>query len=78
MPTNTAPAGCAAVLRRRRTDPHDRALAMAITGLLLFVLASQMPFIELRIGTALAGLPMAAVVSLLVGQVADLSWLTMQ
>ncbi len=50
---------CQAVLRRRRTDPHGRALAMAVTGLLLFGLASQMPFMELRIGTNAVGAGLA-------------------
>jgi paraquat-inducible protein A len=38
---------CEAVLRRHRTDPHGRALALAITGLLMFALAASMPFIDL-------------------------------
>jgi paraquat-inducible protein A len=41
---------CNAVLRRRRTDPHGRALALAITGLLLFMLATQLPFMDLELG----------------------------
>ena len=52
-------ARCAAVLRRRRTDPHGRALAMAITGLMLFALASQMPFMEMRIGASASGASLA-------------------
>lgn len=40
---------CEAVLRRRRTDPHGRALALAVTGLLLFLLATQLPFMELEL-----------------------------
>jgi len=50
---------CQMVLRRRRTDPHGRALAMAVTGVLLFVLASQMPFMELRLGASAAGASLA-------------------
>ena len=38
---------CHAVLRRRRVDPHGRALAMALTGLLLFGVASQEPFMQM-------------------------------
>ncbi|MBN8891861.1 MAG: hypothetical protein BGP12_05255 [Rhodospirillales bacterium 70-18] len=41
---------CNAVLRRRRTDPHGRALAMAVTGLVLFALATQSPFMDLELG----------------------------
>ena len=52
-------AQCRAVLRRRRTDPHGRALAMAVTGLMLFGLATQMPFMELRIGTNAVGAGLA-------------------
>jgi paraquat-inducible protein A len=40
---------CAAVLRRRRVDPTGRALALAITGLLLFVLALTEPFMDVRV-----------------------------
>ncbi|CAH2601622.1 Paraquat-inducible protein A [Rhodovastum atsumiense] len=40
---------CAAVLRRHRTDPQGRALAFAVTGLLLLALATQMPFLSLDI-----------------------------
>jgi paraquat-inducible protein A len=39
---------CAAVLRRRRVDPAGRALALALTGLLLFILALSEPFIDIR------------------------------
>src|ERR1700680_4696710 len=38
---------CGAVLARRRSDPSGRALAMALTGLCLFVLHTQMPFMDL-------------------------------
>lgn len=41
---------CDAVLRRRRVNPHGRALALAITGLLLFAIATQMPFMALDLG----------------------------
>lgn len=41
---------CQAVLRRRRVDPHGRALAMALTGLVLFVVAAREPFMQLRLG----------------------------
>jgi paraquat-inducible protein A len=41
---------CDQVRVRRRSDPQGRALAMAVTGLCLFLLATQMPFmtIDLR------------------------------
>lgn len=41
---------CNALLRRRRVNPHGRALAMAITGLLLFAIATQMPFMDMDLG----------------------------
>jgi paraquat-inducible protein A len=43
-------ARCDQVLVRRRSDPQGRTLALALTGLCLFVLATQMPFmtIDLR------------------------------
>ena len=41
---------CSAVLRRRRTDPVGRALALALTGLLLFGLAMTLPFIDVDVG----------------------------
>lgn len=41
---------CNALLRRRRTDPHGRSLALAVTGLLLFALATQLPFMNLELG----------------------------
>jgi len=41
---------CAAVLRRRRTDPVGRSLALAVTGLLLFVLALRLPFMDVDVG----------------------------
>lgn len=40
---------CGAVLRRRRTDPVGRSLALAITGLLLLWLAVSQPFIEVDV-----------------------------
>ena len=40
---------CRAVLRRQRTDPHGRSLAFAVTGLLMLLLATQMPFLELEL-----------------------------
>jgi paraquat-inducible protein A len=40
---------CQAVLRRQRTDPQGRALALAITGLLLFAMASQTPFMHMEL-----------------------------
>jgi paraquat-inducible protein A len=52
---------CGAVLARRRSDPSGRALAMALTGLCLFVLATQMPFMDLdlrgreRVTTLISG-----------------------
>lgn len=41
---------CGAVLRRRRVDPVGRALALAVTGLLLFGLALSLPFIDVEVG----------------------------
>lgn len=41
---------CNALLRRRRINPNGRALAMATTGLLLFAIATQMPFMQLELG----------------------------
>jgi paraquat-inducible protein A len=41
---------CGAVLRRRRTDPVGRALALAVTGVLLFLLAVSLPFINVEVG----------------------------
>jgi paraquat-inducible protein A len=41
---------CGAMLRRRRTDPVGRSLALALTGLLLFGLALSLPFIEVDVG----------------------------
>jgi paraquat-inducible protein A len=38
---------CGSILARRRSDPSGRALAMAITGLCLFILATQMPFMDI-------------------------------
>lgn len=38
---------CNALLRRRRVNPNGRALAMAATGLLLFAIATQTPFMTL-------------------------------
>ena len=40
---------CDAVLRRHIVDPQSRALAMALTGLVLFVLAAGMPFMDLDV-----------------------------
>ena len=40
---------CDAVLRRQRTDPQGRALALAIAGLLLFAMATQAPFMEMQL-----------------------------
>lgn len=40
---------CNAVLRRHIVDPQSRALALALTGLVLFVLAAGMPFVELEV-----------------------------
>ncbi len=40
---------CEAVLRRHIADPQSRALAMALTGLVLFILAAGMPFIDLEV-----------------------------
>lgn len=41
---------CNAVLRRRRTDPVGRSLALAVTGLLLFALAVSLPFLNVEVG----------------------------
>lgn len=41
---------CGAVLRRRRTDPVGRSLALAVTGVLLLVLAFTLPFIDVDVG----------------------------
>jgi paraquat-inducible protein A len=41
---------CGAVLRRRRTDPVGRSLALALTGVLLFALALSLPFIDVEVG----------------------------
>ena len=40
---------CNAVLRRHIVQPQSRALALALTGLLLFALATQMPFVDMRV-----------------------------
>jgi paraquat-inducible protein A len=40
---------CHTILHRHRIDPYGRALALAITGLLMFALASQMPFLDLEL-----------------------------
>ncbi len=40
---------CNAMLRRSRTDPVSRSLALACTGLLLFLMATNMPFIEVQL-----------------------------
>ena len=40
---------CGAVLRRHRTDPPGRALALAVTGLLLLLVAARSPFLALDI-----------------------------
>ena len=40
---------CAAVLRRRRIDPAGRALALALAGLLLFVLALSEPLLDVEV-----------------------------
>jgi paraquat-inducible protein A len=40
---------CNTVLRRHRIDPNGRALALAVTGLLMFALASQLPLLELNL-----------------------------
>jgi paraquat-inducible protein A len=39
---------CQAVLRRGRTNPSVRALALGVTGLVLFVLATQLDFLNLE------------------------------
>jgi paraquat-inducible protein A len=41
---------CNAVLRRRRVDPVGRSLALALTGLLLFLLAFSLPFMDVQVG----------------------------
>jgi paraquat-inducible protein A len=38
---------CSATLRRHRVDPHGRALALSVTGILMFALATQLRFIKL-------------------------------
>jgi paraquat-inducible protein A len=43
-------ARCGAVLRRRRSDPVGRSLALAVTGLLLFALAVGLPFMDVDVG----------------------------
>ena len=40
---------CNAVLRRHIVQPQSRALALTLTGLLLFGLATQMPFVDMRV-----------------------------
>lgn len=40
---------CSAVLERSRIDPIGRALALSVTGLILFVLATQMDFVGLTV-----------------------------
>jgi len=40
---------CASVLRHHRTNPEGRALALAVTGLILLVVATQEPFLGLDI-----------------------------
>ncbi len=40
---------CNAVLRRRRVDPAGRALALALTGILLFAIALAEPFIDIHV-----------------------------
>jgi paraquat-inducible protein A len=40
---------CHAVLRRARANPVTRSLALTCTGLLLFVLANNLPFIDVRL-----------------------------
>ncbi|MBN9510533.1 MAG: paraquat-inducible protein A, partial [Alphaproteobacteria bacterium] len=40
---------CGAVLRRRRVDPTGRALALALTGLLLLVLAASEPLLDVSL-----------------------------
>jgi paraquat-inducible protein A len=40
---------CGAVLRRRRVDPVGRSLALALTGLLLFIFAVALPFIDINV-----------------------------
>ena len=40
---------CAAVLRRHRSDPQGRALAFAVSGLLLLLVAAETPFLSLDI-----------------------------
>jgi paraquat-inducible protein A len=40
---------CHTVLRRHITEPQSRALALTLTGLLLFGLATQLPFVDMQI-----------------------------
>lgn len=40
---------CHAMLRRQRTDPQGRSLALVATGVLLFALATQLPFMSLQL-----------------------------
>jgi paraquat-inducible protein A len=40
---------CAAILRRRRIDPTGRALALALTGLLLLLLATTEPLLDVSL-----------------------------
>ena len=42
---------CGSVLRQDRTDPAGRALAWALTGLLLFTLAATLPFMRIDLGS---------------------------
>lgn len=51
----TVPAGgsaicarCGAILFKRKTDPIDRPLALAVAGLVLFVVANTLPFLSFR------------------------------
>jgi paraquat-inducible protein A len=41
---------CGSLLRQDRTDPAGRALALAIAGVLLFILATSLPFLTLDLG----------------------------
>ncbi len=43
-------ARCGSLLRRQRTDPEGRALALAAAGLMLFALAVSLPFLRLDLG----------------------------
>ena len=42
---------CGSVLRQDRTDPAGRALALALTGLLMFTLAATLPFMRIDLGS---------------------------